>query len=215
MMMALRSHETGRELRRDAAENRDRILCAARQAFDEEGFEVGIEVIARRAGVGVGTVYRRFPTKDLLIESIIEEVWQSFRDAAVAASADDGDGDGIFRYLFSVGELLTRHYGCLSRIWSVDSGAVLVEIEREVRSLVQRAQSAGTLRRDVVYEDVVTICWALQGIIERTANSDPRAWRRHLELVVHGLAPTSPPLTSGPMSPQQFERARRSTKGQA
>ena len=61
-------------LRRDAARNRDKILAAARAAFDEEGVDVGVEVIAQRAGVGVGTLYRRFPTKELLIEAVVDEV---------------------------------------------------------------------------------------------------------------------------------------------
>ena len=64
-------------LRRDAARNRDKILAAARAAFDEEGVDVGVEVIAQRAGVGVGTLYRRFPTKELLIEAVVDEVLEA------------------------------------------------------------------------------------------------------------------------------------------
>ncbi len=69
-------------LRRDAARNRDKILKAARAAFDEEGVDVGVEVIAQRAGVGVGTLYRRFPTKELLIEAVVSEVLEAVLSAA-------------------------------------------------------------------------------------------------------------------------------------
>ena len=72
---------------RDAARNRSKILAAARAAFDEYGVDVGVEVIAQRAGVGVGTLYRRFPTKELLIEAVVAEVLDG-----VLSAAESGPG---------------------------------------------------------------------------------------------------------------------------
>src|ERR687886_977397 len=83
-----------RPLRADAARNRDRVLRAARDAFAEAGLEVGVEEIARRAGVGKGTLYRRFPTKEALVRAIfdggLDELERAARDAAGARDAGDG-----------------------------------------------------------------------------------------------------------------------------
>ena len=76
-------------LRRDAARNRAKILAAARTVFDESGVDVCVETIAQRAGVGVGTLYRRFPTKDLLIDAVVDEVLRGVPSAADAALAND------------------------------------------------------------------------------------------------------------------------------
>src|ERR1700712_3398065 len=87
-----------RPLRRDAAENRARILLAAGRVFDARGLDAGVEEIAREAGVGMGTLYRRFPTKDALIEALVRDLLE-----AIIAIADDAaaqpDGEGLEHFL--------------------------------------------------------------------------------------------------------------------
>jgi len=192
-----------RVLRRDAAENLDKVLDAARASFDEDGFEVGMEVIAHRAGVGVGTIYRRFPTKADLIAAITDEVVAEIRDAAVAAEGNPSPGEGFCNYLYAVGRVQFTHAGCLSRLWSAADESVVAEVETRSRTLLVRAQQAGTVRDDVVYEDIATIFWSLQGVIERTAPVSPDAWKRHLDLLIQALTHADAPLRFAPLTPAE------------
>jgi AcrR family transcriptional regulator len=195
-------------LRRDAARNRDKILAAARAAFDEEGVDVGVEVIAQRAGVGVGTLYRRFPTKELLIEAVVSEVLEAVLTAARTALEHESPADGFTEYLRAVGWLQFEHAGCLTRLWNDSPGDVRDRIEAASRSLLTRAQDAGAVRADLVYEDVVVLFWSLRGVIEATSAVSPEAWLRHLDLLVTALAPDGTPLQHPPLTPQQVLEAK-------
>ncbi len=195
-------------LRRDAARNRDKILKAARAIFDEEGVDVGVEVIAQRAGVGVGTLYRRFPTKELLIEAVVSEVLDAVLSAARTALANESPADGFTEYLRAVGQLQFEHAGCLTRLWNDSAGEVRDRIEEAGRSLLARAQQAQAVRDDLVYEDVVVLFWSLRGVIETTATVSPEAWLRHLDLLVTSLAPGGEPLRHAPLTPAQVQAAK-------
>ena len=195
-------------LRRDAARNRDKILKAARAAFDEEGVDVGVEVIAQRAGVGVGTLYRRFPTKELLIEAVVSEVLDAVLSAARTALANESAADGFTEYLRAVGRLQSEHAGCLTRLWNDSPGEVRDRIEEAGRSLLARAQQAGAVRTDLVYEDVIVLFWSLRGVIETTAAVSPEAWLRHLDLLVTSLAPGGEPLRHPPLTAEQVQEAK-------
>ena len=198
-------------LRRDAARNRDKILAAARSAFDEEGVDVGFESIAQRAGVGVGTLYRRFPTKEVLIEAVINELLDRIHAAAVAGLVHDSPGEGFTDYLLAVGWLQFEHSGCLTRLWNTSSDVRRTQISEVTRELLARAQAAGAVRDDLVYEDVIVLFWALRGVIETTSTVSPDAWLRHLELLVGALGSAERPLLTPPLTPEQVERAKEAT----
>jgi AcrR family transcriptional regulator len=195
-------------LRQDAARNRAKILAAARAAFDEEGVDVGVETIAQRAGVGVGTLYRRFPTKELLIEAVIEEVLGSVLAAAHEALDNESAANGFAHYLQTVGQLQFEHAGCLARLWNDSAGDVRRQIEVATRSLLSRAQAAGAVREELVYEDVIVLFWSLRGVIEATSSVSSDAWLRHLELLLVSLAPNDRPLEHRPLTAQQAVRAK-------
>ncbi len=195
-------------LRRDAARNRVKILAAARAVFDEEGVDVCVEVIAQRAGVGVGTLYRRFPTKELLIEAVIDEVLEGVLTAGQDALANESPADGFAEFIRAVGWLQFRHAGCLTRLWNSSTGTLRDEIETVCRALLSRAQSEGAVRRDLVYEDVIVLFWSLRGVIETTATVSPGAWLRHLDLLLCSLAPTDQVLEHPPLTTEQVKRAR-------
>jgi AcrR family transcriptional regulator len=195
-------------LRQDAARNRAKILAAARAAFDEEGVDVGVETIAQRAGVGVGTLYRRFPTKELLIEAVIEEVLGSVLAAAHEALDHESAADGFAHFLRAVGQLQFEHAGCLARLWNDSAGDVRHQIEATTHTLLSRAQAAGAVRQELVYEDVIVLFWSLRGVIEATSSVSPDAWLRHFELLLVSLAPSDRPLEHPPLTPQQVVRAR-------
>ena len=117
-------------LRRDAARNRDKIVAAAREAFADHGVDVGVDVIANQAGVGVGTLYRRFPTKESLIDAIIDELFEQVSGLAHDSLDAEPPELGFAGYLRGVGQLQVDHIGCLSRLWNHTGHAEEIEIHQ-------------------------------------------------------------------------------------
>lgn len=189
-------------LRRDAAANRERILSAAVEVFSASGAEAGIDEVARRAGVGVGTVYRRFPTKDALLAEIVDQLLRDLvsvaRDALEAPPQN-----GFADFLNGAGELQSRHAGCLWQLWS--SGREGSDTLRELRAIGQqlltRAQRSGAVRGELVYEDIGMLLWSLAGVVESAHGVDPQLWRRTLEIMLHGLKPSPEILAHPPLPP--------------
>ena len=198
----------GTGLRRDAARNRLRILRAAARSFGEDGIDVGVESIAQRAGVGVGTLYRRFPTKEALIEAVVHELLCDVRDAASAALADEPPGEGFAAFLRSVAGLQVEHRGCLGRLW-IDRvhDPIREEIEAGIRALLDGARAAGTVRPDIVYEDAVVLLWSIRGVIESTAAVAPDAWRRHVAMLLAAVGPDAPAPGFAPLDAGQLQAA--------
>lgn len=195
-------------LRRDAARNLASILAAARTTFCEDGVDVGVEVVAQRAGVGVGTLYRRFPTKDSLIEAVVDELVQDYLVAARAALEDESPAGGFAAYMRAAGQLQADHVGILPRLWSnARRRPVRADLEIVGRQLLARAQTAGSVRPDLVYEDVAMLLWSIRGVVETTAAVAPDAWRRHLDLLLAAVAPSDLPLDHPPLSDGQVDAA--------
>jgi AcrR family transcriptional regulator len=206
-------------LRRDAAANRERILAAAVEVFGTDGVRAGIDDIAKRAGVGVGTVYRRFPTKEALVQAIVAQLLADL--VVVARSALEAPPTaGLAEFLTGAGELQARHAGSLWLLWS--SGDECEQTVAELRAIVQqlltRAQHARAVRHDLAYEDVVMVLWSLAGVVESARDVDPQLWRRTLEVLLLGLRPSSdslhhPPLRSGGLDDVSRQtRARRASQ---
>jgi AcrR family transcriptional regulator len=108
---------TETKLRRDAADNHRRLLEAAVAEFSEQGMDACVEQIAARAGVGIGTFYRRFGTKDALVERLVTDLLDELVGSAERRIAA-GDGDGLESYLREVATALVHHRGVLARLWS-------------------------------------------------------------------------------------------------
>ena len=195
-------------LRRDAALNRVKILAAALAVFDEEGTDVGVEVIAQRAGVGMGTLYRRFPNKELLIEAVVDELLEKVLSAAMSALQNETAANGFAAFLRAVGNLQLEHAGCLGRLWASTDNEWRNRIEELTRTLLIRAQEAGTVRGDLVYEDVIVLFWSLRGVIEATSSISPDAWLRYLELLLSSIGPNAKPLEYPPLTAEQAHRAK-------
>ena len=140
-----------RPLRRDAERNRQRILAAAAEVFNERGLDVSLDEIARHAGVGVGTVYRRFSTKEELVEALFMD-----RLDSVAAIADQALGapdpwSGLVSFMERMAEMMAGDLGLRQILMFATYGRDLVAVARErnaplVERLVERAQAAGQLR---------------------------------------------------------------------
>jgi AcrR family transcriptional regulator len=183
---------TERPLRRDAERNRQRILQAARKVFAERGLSGSHDDIAREAGVGVGTVYRRFPHKEQLIDALFEERIEEIADVARAAADNPDPWEGLVGFLMRTQELQSKDRGLKEIILGGARGA-----ERAVaaRSLIvplavkvlQRAKNAGVVRSDVELTDLPLIQLAVGTIAESSRDVAPDVWRRMMTLVVDGL----------------------------
>jgi AcrR family transcriptional regulator len=198
---------TDRPLRRDAARNRERLFEAASRVFAEQGLDAGVDEIARVAGVGVGTLYRRFPTKDALIEALVQDLLGSVVAAGREALAR-GDGTGLETFLAFASEHQARRRGCLPRLWA--GNEVTEGLRREYREvaaeLLADAQRHGRAREDLTPQDVTVLLWSIRGVIETTRDVAPDAWRRQLELLVLGLRPSAVALDHPSLSAAAVRR---------
>ncbi len=181
-----------RPLRRDAERNRQLILAAARDAFAEEGLTVTLDEIARRAGVGVGTVYRRFPDKEQLIDALFEDQMQAFATLAEGCLCDVEPWDGLVRFLEQACHFHACDRGLKEVALSGTHGLERVARARElmlplVVRLVERAQADGSLRPDVRPTDMPLLQLMLGALSELTREVDPEVWRRFLGIVTDGL----------------------------
>ena len=177
------------KLRADAARNRARVLDAARALFADRGYDVPCEEVARLAGVGIGTIYRHFPTKEALIAAAAEERFAASLAFARSKAATDADPREILvEILTHCAEQQARDRG-VSLIAETTFGSnqpssqVQVEFADIVADLIQRGQARGSIRSDVVPSDVLTLGGALAAVIHN-GNGD---WRRFLQIVLRGL----------------------------
>ena len=178
----------GPPLRADARRNRERLLEAARAAFSEEGAGVQIDVIARRAGVGVGTLYRHFPTKEGLIRELGRHLAaQCATDAATALEMDD-PWDAVAWLVHRNAEGMARDAGLRDTFASVslkeDCPFEAAALEGGVAALLERAQSAGAVRADLTVDDFLTLMCGLSATVER--GTDPA---RYADILLDGLRP--------------------------
>jgi AcrR family transcriptional regulator len=203
-----------RRLRRDAQRNRDAILAAARQVFCDHGLEAPLEQIARQAGVGIATLYRRFPTRVELLDAVLTDTVQAHLAVAQRALAMDDPWDGFALYLEETCRLQAADQGLNDAMGMRFPRASAVEAARRrlyqlSGQLVDRAQQAGRLRDDVTVEDLAFVTWANTRILQAVrAAGAPDAWRRHLALLLDGFrAERASPLPVPPLSPRQVYRA--------
>jgi len=169
------------ELRADARRNLERVLDAATEVFAASGPDASIDEIARLAGVGHGTVFRRFPTKDDLMFAVIERHVAEMRAMAEEALAADDPGEAFFAFVEQVAELSMRTPGLHRCVVHCGGKPGAADLEQLVDRLVARAQTAGAVRRDVKPADV-------QLLVRSALTSAPAGeWRRYLGVVLDGL----------------------------
>jgi AcrR family transcriptional regulator len=186
--MATRPPAPERSLRADARRNRERILDAAREAFADEGSSAQIDAIARRAAVGVGTVYRHFPTKEALIEELMAEKFRAFTENAREALAIDDPWEAFTGLLRRNAALMAADAALRDEL--ARSGAVIevdaeetVELRAIGSQLIERAQHAGAAREDLTIDDIPML---MAGLCSSMAVPGCD-WRRHLDLLIDGM----------------------------
>jgi AcrR family transcriptional regulator len=178
--------------RRDAQRNHELLVEAARELFMEQGVEAPLEEVARRAGLGIGTLYRHFATRDALVEAIVERRMGELLTIAEAALAEPDGWDGLVRLLERTLELqaadrmlkdvLMRYSPETARLESARE-----EVRRLFEQILVRARDEGTLRRDFALPDLALLLWSFAPVIDATAKVAPNAWRRHLRWLLDGL----------------------------
>jgi AcrR family transcriptional regulator len=144
-------------LRADAQRNLDRLLDVAGECFAERGLEVSIDEIARRAGVGHGTVFRNFASKDALVVAVLNQRLSELAHAARAALDEPDAWDGFAGFFRRTAALYAQNLALIDCVHRCEGSPEKGELGRAVTELVERAQGAGALRRDVSAEDVMAL----------------------------------------------------------
>ncbi|SDI80401.1 DNA-binding transcriptional regulator, AcrR family [Rhodococcus triatomae] len=181
-----------RPLRADAARNRLLIIDAARELFAERGIEVTLDDVARRAGVGVGTVYRRFANKEELIDGVFQRHFEKIAEQADHALTLDDPWEALVGFFdFACGSM-SANQGLVDVMNGLDDGCEQVachrsRIEPAVEELFRRAQVAGVLRADAVPSDFFSLLFMVGAISEFVQPVVPGSWRRYLALLLDGL----------------------------
>lgn len=186
-----RAEQDGKALRRDAARNRQRVLEAASEAFAEEGLDVGYDVIARRAGVGVGTVYRRFPERAELVIALFESRVETLVALSAEALEMPDGWSGLRWFLEKSVEMQVDNRGLQELVAGSafrDERLVRVRrrIEPAVKSLLDRAKRERAVRADIEPLDIGALMMVVSTM---HTPGQPHLWRRYLELVLDALAP--------------------------
>jgi len=181
-----------RQLRADARRNRERILEGARAVFAECGVDAQMDDVARRAGVGVGTVYRHFPTKEALMVELVRQKFRIFAQNAREALERDGEPFAVLADLLRQNaEVCARDAaiqhalsGFMERVWT-EVHAEFEELLAPTAELIARAQRAGTMRPDVTVTDIPMLMCGVSATMTHTGPDFD--WHRHLELVISML----------------------------
>jgi len=184
-----------RAARRDAVRNHERILQAAREVLGESGADAGMEEIAARAGVGVGTVYRRFASKDALIGELLRLALDDLLAAVDRALARPG-GLGLEQLLRAFGESFADHARYANLFLDRPGNAEATRrIQEALAELTARAVAAGTVGAGVTDGDIMALVLAMRGLVHAEGDVDPAAWQRFLDLHLTGLRAAGPPGT--------------------
>lgn len=177
--------------RADARRNREAVIKAAKRLFAERGLDVQVPDVAKAANVGVGTVYRHFPTKDELIAALVAERFERLAQKARAALELDDPWNAFAGFIHDCAEIqfddraLCEVMG--SRPEVMDTAARAAGLPDLCDQLVRRAQRSGELRRDVSWEDIPMIACGLGPIIHATVGPATGRWPRLVEIILDGL----------------------------
>jgi AcrR family transcriptional regulator len=187
------STATDRPLRADARRNREKVLDAAHLAFAELGLHAQVEDIARRAGVGVGTVYRHFPTKDALVAALAEAHFDRLADIVQAGTQREGDPWEIFVTTIWESAAPTADDAALCEIiaghpQAVEAAALGQQrLHAATAKLMADAQASGQMREDATVADVQTIMCGFGQVAAAQRAGGPMDWKRYLTIALDGF----------------------------
>jgi AcrR family transcriptional regulator len=172
----------------DARRNHERLVAAARTLLGRGGLDVSVREIAREAGVGVGTVYRHFPTRDDLVDAVLEDAFEEIVGAGERALEADDAWAGFTGFIEETLTLTARIRVLKDVVDDEERGreraaSMRARLRPITAELIRRAQAAGALRADFTPEDLSLVFWGTDRVIDLA----PDSWRRHLGFVLDGL----------------------------
>ena len=188
------AHASPRAMRADARRNHDRLLAEARSAFAEHGTEASLEDVARRAGVGIGTLYRHFPNRQDLLSAVFEDAVSDLLTRSRELLHDPEPCAALVRWLREIVTHAGEYRGLARELMSVsyDDSSALARCNGPIReaggTLLARAQEAGTVRPDVAIGDLLQLTHAIALAAEESPG-DPELADRLLRLTLRGLKP--------------------------
>jgi AcrR family transcriptional regulator len=205
-----------RRLRADAARNQARIVAAARELFADHGLEITLDDVAERAGVGVGTVYRRFANKKELIAEVFDQHMVDFADAADAAMGNPDPWLGLVEFFEHACQHLATNRGF---------GEVMLELEEDparfaeirdrirpaVTGIVERARAAGAVHPDITTTDFFALIHMVAAFAEFSAPVNSQVWQRYMAITLNGVRTDSVPrrpLLVDPLTDVEVEQAK-------
>jgi len=194
-----------RPLRADAERNRRLILDSARDLFACKGLHVGLDEIARHAGVGVGTVYRRFPDKDALIGELFDDRIQTLVSRLDEAATIPDDWEAFRAFVATFAQMQAEDRGLKELMFSGDrvgrKDVAREQIKPRVSAMVGRAQAAGVLRADLAPPDLALVNIMLGTLADAARDVSPDVWKRALTIVLDGLVVAREGVTALPGEP--------------
>ncbi|MCV7207261.1 TetR/AcrR family transcriptional regulator [Mycolicibacterium canariasense] len=181
-----------RGLRKDAERNRQRVLEAARELFAVKGMEATLNDVAHHANVGVGTVYRRFATKEDLVDAIFEDAIEEVVALAEQALLHEDSWEGFVWFVQHMCELTATDRGLREMVYSRAHGGYGVDCARDrlapfVSALVERARDDGHLRPDIEHTDMPVMGLLAGTVSEWAGHVQPDLWRRYVALLLEGM----------------------------
>jgi AcrR family transcriptional regulator len=188
-----------RPLRADAVRNRALIVVAARRLFAERGLDVTLHDVAEAAGVGVGTVYRRFPDKDALLGGLVEAKLENLLALAERCADRPSGREGLRSYLLGTMELRAGDKALSTTVMraapaTADAERLRADLSEVVTRLVDRAHEEGAVREGFTAADVPSVSSMIGSIADRTRGEGPSAWRRYAALLLDAVCPPEGPL---------------------
>jgi AcrR family transcriptional regulator len=200
-----------RPLRRDAERNRQRILDAARVLFAERGLGISLDDIARHAGVGVGTVYRRFPDKEQLIDALFEDRLGEILAVATASLEMSDPWEALVHFLERSMELQVEDRALKELLLGTTTAHARIEqgrsqIQPIVETILNRARQEGVVREDFTVADLLLLQHAIGEAAEYTRDVAPEVWRRIMLITLDGLRPDRRRPSPMPVPPLDDEQ---------
>jgi AcrR family transcriptional regulator len=204
-------------LRVDAARNQRAIVDAAREVFAEQGLDAPLDVIARRAGTGNATLYRRFPTRCDLVAAVFADRMAEHVAAVEAGLAEQDAWKGFCSYVTAIAAMQARDRGIADLVTMDLSSAPEIERLRTraftcMVELMNRAKDAGSLRADVTPEDILLLLMANAGLVERSDRAGAQASDRLVHLLLDGLSRRGATRGPSPPSARQMNAALRANR---
>jgi AcrR family transcriptional regulator len=198
----------------DAARNRKRVLDAAVHEHARHGSALGMHDVARRAGVGIGTVYRHFPSRQMLIEAIAYPFFARGLRLAHSVQREFPEAERFQAYVRGFARTLAVHGVQGQCTWDAPAAEpVRAELRMLIGKFVDAAKRHDALRHDVTAEDAFALLWTIAALVEAANEATPSIWQRHVELLLDGLsAKPAADLPVAPVDRAQWDRFVHSTR---